>query len=183
MKNYVKSRGFTLIELLVVISIIGLMSSIVVASLTTARTRSADTAIKSSLDNVRKYAALFYDNSDPNSYGTPLAPTVNGTCSPASGLFADPNVQSVVSGALANAVSNPTGQNQRRCAIGTGGQSWALSVPLKTAGDSLCVDSSGDAPKNGYAAFVDCFCDGSQNVATQPVSCHPKGYKCGTTTC
>jgi len=37
------SRGFTLIELLVVISIIGLLSSVVMSSVNTARKRADDT--------------------------------------------------------------------------------------------------------------------------------------------
>src|SRR5258708_3321703 len=48
-----KRRGFTLIELLVVISIITLLSSIVFASLSSARARGKDAAIKESVNQLR----------------------------------------------------------------------------------------------------------------------------------
>lgn len=55
-----KKRGFTLIELLVVISIIGILSSVVLASLNTARGKGDDAYVKSTLTNTRAQAALFY---------------------------------------------------------------------------------------------------------------------------
>jgi len=59
-KNHKHSKGFTLIELLVVISIIGLLSSIVLASLSSARTKAKDTRRLSDLRNIQKGMELFY---------------------------------------------------------------------------------------------------------------------------
>ncbi len=52
MSFFKKQKGFTLIELLVVISIIGLLSSVVLASLNSARIKARNTAIQ---QNVRAY--------------------------------------------------------------------------------------------------------------------------------
>ena len=56
-----KKRGFTLIELLVVVAIISLLSSIVMASLNSARSKSRDARRKSDLHQVRNALALYYD--------------------------------------------------------------------------------------------------------------------------
>ncbi|MDO8564485.1 MAG: type II secretion system protein [bacterium] len=56
-----KSRGFTLIELLVVIAIIGLLSSVVFASLNSARGKARDARRKADLTQISKALELYYD--------------------------------------------------------------------------------------------------------------------------
>lgn len=55
------SRGFTLIELLVVIAIIGILASVVLASLNSARDKGEDAAAKANLNGIRAQAELVYD--------------------------------------------------------------------------------------------------------------------------
>lgn len=62
-KNY--STGFTLIELLVVVAIIGLLSSIVLASLNSARAKGRDAKRMFDLHNIQVALEMYYDK-----YGT-----------------------------------------------------------------------------------------------------------------
>jgi prepilin-type N-terminal cleavage/methylation domain-containing protein len=56
-----KQKGFTLIELLVAIAIIGLLSSVVLTSLSEARARARDARRKSDLDQIRTALIMYYD--------------------------------------------------------------------------------------------------------------------------
>lgn len=143
-------KGFTLIELLVVVAIIGVLASVVLASLNSARTKGTDAAIKANLANLRAQAEIYYDGTGVSTYkGTATAfaaATTSAACITANSVFA-----SLAAGvtAASNASSSTWAAT---CALGDATHdSWAVSVPLKATSGSWCVDSTG-AARAGVAA-------------------------------
>jgi prepilin-type N-terminal cleavage/methylation domain-containing protein len=120
-KNTFK-RGFTLIELLVVIAIIGILASVVLASLNTARDKGTDAAIQSSINNVRAQANIFGSKSD-------------GTVD-YDGLCDDANIDQIEADITAKVSTPWCNENDS--------DEWMFAAPLKTGG-YICMDSSGTA--------------------------------------
>ena len=132
--NQSLKRGFTLIELLVVIAIIGILASVVLASLNTARDKGSDAAAKGALGQLRSQAELFYDTGR----------VYTGMCTSAP-------VVAILANATANAYTAAAAVcNQSATA-------YAAQVDLKSqqgagANRYWCVDSTG-AAKNEAAAL------------------------------
>lgn len=62
MRYKFKIKGFTLIELLVVISIIGILATLVVANLNSARSRARDAQRKSDIKNLQTALRLYFND-------------------------------------------------------------------------------------------------------------------------
>lgn len=65
--NMKKNNGFTLIELLTVIAIIGILSAVVMVSLSSARLKAKDKAVMTELSSIKVQAEIYYDLNN-NSY-------------------------------------------------------------------------------------------------------------------
>jgi prepilin-type N-terminal cleavage/methylation domain-containing protein len=137
---HTSSRGFTLIELLVVIAIIGILSAIVLASLSQARGKGGDGAIKADLGNLTNQAELYYQSN--NGYGsTPVTVGTLGCTTGATGtMFADPTIAKVITGAVANIVTPVEGTTHRCTANGS---TYAVMAKLSGTNGWWCVDSGG----------------------------------------
>lgn len=142
-------RGFTLIELLVVIAIIGILASVVLASLNSARSKGSDAAVKSNLANARAEAEIFYD----------IGNTYTGVCA----LTGSSTIGDNVTAALTAAGALPTAYDTlaETCFVSSNGTGWAASVQLVSTDNFWCVDSSG-ASKDVGATYT---------ISSSDVSC------------
>ena len=150
MKKTYLQKGFTLIELLVVIAIIGILSSVVLASLSTARNKGKATAVKSGLASFRSQMEL---KANESNYGTGTVGLGDANCDLAGTNY-------VIDTSLVNILANIRGNlatpaTDIYCSTDatSAATKWAVAVRLPDQSNIYCVDNSGNVKLNTYVAI------------------------------
>lgn len=137
-------RGFTLIELLVVIAIIGILASIVLASLNTARKKSRDARRIADLNQIRLANELYFD-SNSGAYAATIA------------TLAAANSCGTGATCIASTPTPPTGGTQAVA----GAYDYCVASPATTYGVRAGLELGGSKPA-GAIASVGCTLPGAQ---------------------
>jgi prepilin-type N-terminal cleavage/methylation domain-containing protein len=140
--SIIVQQGFTFIELLVVIAIIGILASIILASLATARSKGVDATVKSDLSGIASQMEIFNQSGSAG---------YHGGCS-AVGNATPPGALTMLTGAAAQTGAtiqeNAAGAYNLVTCNDAQGQ-WAAQAPLHDSvsgsPDFFCVDSNGKA--------------------------------------
>ena len=140
MSDIRSSKGFTLIELLVVIAIIGILSSVVLASLSTARNKGKAASVKSGLASLRTQMEVAA-NGGP--YGTGVVGVGDDACDFAGATYltdtAAANIIINIKGSLSAATNLFCSVDQT-----PGATKFAAAATLPDGSGVQCIDSSGN---------------------------------------
>ncbi len=134
-----KNKGFTLIELLVVIAIIGLLASIVLVSLNSARAKARDTKRIADLKQIRIALEMYYDTNNNYPVATTAVNSSSGSATWISGLS-----PSYITSVPADPTNSGTGSYYYYYKTTAGGASYELNARM----ENNTAEATGDGGNN-----------------------------------
>jgi len=133
--KFQRSGGFSLIELLIVITIIGVLSTIILGSVSNSRNRAYDSKVKQQLVSFRTSAEVYFNSQVPNTYG----PATN-SCS--SGMF---NNLSPANGKPGLYIASGNLPDFSQVFCGSTNSAYSVKATLYSGNEYWCIDSKGAA--------------------------------------
>lgn len=171
------NKGFTLIELLVVIAIIGILATVVLASLGGARTKAVDTKIQGQVSSMRAQAQLWNPSgtlaSDISTATTAtVATTGTNPITSAVNLFADTVASNSLTNLIAGLPSSTVIYYSWDGKLPSTGGKWAFAASLSTG--AFCVDYTGatKTDSTGTAMTTSNAANKFANLGTANYSCN-----------
>jgi len=152
-----KTKGFTLIELLVVIAIIGILSGLIIVSMSGAQNAAKDARIKSAMDQMRSTAEVFKLN-----YGSYSVTTVVG-----------PDAACPTSGSVNSFLYGTGGDDGKALCADIVGQGGTVKVNISASASApkYCIQSTlPSAPATSSWCIDSTGAVGSTNISCDSVS-------------
>lgn len=159
-----KHRGFTLIELMVVISIIGMLSSVVLVSLNSARIKANNTKVIQTVQQLRNQIELGLrsDGKYGNLFGSSQSGGGGYRLARQAEISSDTKLRPLIDSIMeVNGTTFPAGYGGSYVAGGACGESYLLNTPnditnkLRIFVDiQACVEASGTLPASSYAIYA-----------------------------
>ncbi|MCK9445582.1 type II secretion system GspH family protein [bacterium] len=138
-------KAFTLIELLVVIAIIGILSGLIIVSMSGAQNAAKDARVKSAMDQFRSSAEILNLTTGSYNSGTAVALTA---CTVASGSILPTTTAETT--ALCNDIVSSQSGGASELMIAATTNAWCIQKKLPTGG-TWCLDSKGSV-----GVYTDC---------------------------